>query len=421
MLPTIVHGSSNKRKIPQRSQSSPPYKHASVDVLEMQLYRAVRYFLLLSEIFVSLPYDAHRHLPTDNNHKPGWLILHIAWGIFIYASLLVAIHSEYTQSNIDLPTIQKPLYFGEYLIYIVHIFHIIFSSYWARQKCRQFLRTIAEFDHTLVYFGRQPKYQGLTCFLKAHVFLVVLFVFFTASVDYFYSNRILLNYSRSLTVYLLPNLILSISLIQYYALLYAISQRSRRLNEILHAELTQKNIPRILNETLQRVRLLYSAIQVFTKEVNKTFSFTVILIYVGSFTNLSVNIFLIYKYVDDEDSPPFSWIFYSIVWTCMHIAKMFLILYYNNGIQRQNNNTVLIINEIGGQNTDMEDTITHFVLQLIINTRTNVVCGVAELNLNFITTLLTAMSTVFIFLLQYDITYEALMLTHNSGNLKRVT
>lgn len=65
------------------------------------------------------------------------------------------------------------------------------------------------------------------------------------------------------------------------------------------------------------------------------------------------------------------------------------------------------MNEIGGQNTEMEDTvgysyfsfpnkffvvlyyylqITHFVLQLIINTRTNIVCGVAELNLKFITT-----------------------------------
>ncbi|XP_018784729.1 PREDICTED: putative gustatory receptor 59f [Bactrocera latifrons] len=98
----------------------------------------------------------------------------------------------------------------------------------------------------------------------------------------------------------------------------------------------------------------------------------------------------------------------------MHIAKMFLILYYNQSIQNQNSNTILIMNEIGGQNTEMEDTVTHFVLQLTINTRTNVVCGVAELNLKFITTLITAMSTVFIFLLQYDITYEALKLTHNS-------
>lgn len=29
--------------------------------------------------------------------------------------------------------------------------------------------------------------------------------------------------------------------------------------------------------------------------------------------------------------------------------------------------------------------VTHFVLQLFIKTRTNVVCGIAELNLNFIT------------------------------------
>lgn len=338
MLPTIVHGSSNKGKIQQRSQFSQSYKHTSVDGLETQLYRAVNYFLLLSEIFVSLPYDAHQHVPTDNNKKPNiWLILHIIWCIIIYASLIVAIYSEYTQVNIDLPTIHKPLYFGEYLVYIVHIFHIMISSYWGRHKCHRFLRTLADFDYNLVNFEKQPKYERLTCFLKAHVFLVVLFAIATVSVNYFYSNGIFLNYTRSLVVYLLPNLILSISLIQYYTLLYAIAQRSRRFNEILHAELSQKNSPRIFNERLQRIRLLYSTLQVFTKEVNNSFGFSVVLVYIGSFTNLAVNIFLIYKYVDAGNMSAISWIFYLLVWTTMHIAKMFLILYYNHNIQSQVN------------------------------------------------------------------------------------
>ncbi|XP_039958051.1 putative gustatory receptor 59f [Bactrocera neohumeralis] len=417
MLPTIVHGSSNKRKLQHRSQFSPAAKQTSVDDLETQLYRAVQYFLLLSEIFVSLPYDAHQHIPTDNNNKHSiWLILHIVWCIIIYASLIVAIYSEFTKINIYLPTIHKPLYFGEYLIYILHIFLIITSSYWSRHKCRRLLHNIAEFDYTLVNFERLPNYERLTYFLKAHVALVIFFVFWTASLNYFYSNGIFLNYIRSLVVYLLPNLILSISLIQYYTLLYAIAQRSRRLNEILLAKLSQKNSPGFLNERLQRIRLLYSALQVFTKDVNNSFAFSVVLVYIGSFTNLAVNIFLIYKYVDEWNTSALPAVFYSLVWTIMHIAKMLLILYYNQSIQNQNSNTIFIMNEIGGQNTEMEDTVTHFVLQLIINTRTNVVCGVAELNLKFITTLLTAMSTVFIFLLQYDITYEALKLTHNSGS-----
>lgn len=337
MSPTIVRGSSNKGKLRQsrRSQSSPPHKHTSIDDLETQLYGAVHYFLLLSEIFVSLPYDAHRHLPTDNNNKRIWIILHIVWCIFIYASLIVAIHIEYTQLNIDLPTIRKPLYIFEYMIFIAHIFLIVFSSYWARHKCSRFLRITAEFDYNLSNFGRQPKYQCLTRFLKAHVFLVVLFICFAASVDYIYSNCIIVNYTRSLTVYLLPNVILSISLIQYYTLLYAIAQRSRRLNQILHAELSQKYNPRILNETLQRIRQLYSAFLAFTKEVNNTFSFSVVLIYLGSFTNLSINIFLIYKYMDEANESSRFLIFYSMVWVTMHIAKMFLILYYNYGIQRQ--------------------------------------------------------------------------------------
>ncbi|CAD7014246.1 unnamed protein product [Ceratitis capitata] len=227
-------------------------------------------------------------------------------------------------------------------------------GYLARDKCRRFLRTIAEFDLALMSFGKKPKYQRLKSFIGAHLFLIFIFLITTAVVDYFYRDCVVASSIRSLTVYLLPNLILCVSLVQYYTLLYAIAQRSIRLNEILHEEISRQKCSR----TLQRIRLLYSALQVFTKDVNSAFAPSMVL----------------------------------------------------------KNSTILIINEIGRtQNKEVEETVTHFVLQLTINTRTNVVCGVAELNLSFITTLLMAMSTVFIFLLQYDITYEALTLTHSTG------
>uniref|UniRef100_A0A454A0Q0 Gustatory receptor n=1 Tax=Stomoxys calcitrans TaxID=35570 RepID=A0A454A0Q0_STOCA len=59
-------------------------------------------------------------------------------------------------------------------------------------------------------------------------------------------------------------------------------------------------------------------------------------------------------------------------------------------------------------NKPLEPALRHFMLQLMSETRSNVICGMAALNLNFVTSLLVAISTLFIFLVQYDITFDAL-------------
>ncbi|XP_054737757.1 putative gustatory receptor 59f [Anastrepha obliqua] len=421
MLSAIVQGSTKTRKKSQkRTQFFLPSVKSTVNEVEVYLYRSVYNFLLLSEFFACLPYGVHRHLPTSKLSDHILKLLHVTWCTVIYAILVVNIYSEYTLSNIDLPTVQKPLYFAEYIVYLGHVLQIILATYWAHHKCARFLRTIAEFDHKLISFGKQPQYQQLRRFIRSHLGLITLYLISTLIVDYFYSDCNILNYIRSVIVYLLPNLIICCSLVQYYTLLYAITQRAIWLNEILHSELTQKKDPRDLRQRLQSIRILYSALQVFTKEVNNSFALSLVLVYIGSVTNLSVNVFLIYKYVDDTNNSTFSWIMYSVIWTAMHISKMFLILYYNYGVQGQKKQTAIIMNEIELQNSEMEETVTQFTLQLIINTRTNIVCGVAELNMNFITSLLVTMSTVFIFLLQYDITYEAITQTHKSGSPNRI-
>ncbi|XP_067632474.1 putative gustatory receptor 59f isoform X2 [Eurosta solidaginis] len=80
-------------------------------------------------------------------------------------------------------------------------------------------------------------------------------------------------------------------------------------------------------------------------------------------------------------------------------------------------NAMLLMNEIKAQNAEMEESVTHFTMQLAINTRSNVVCGVAVLDMSFVTSILVGVTTLFIFLLQYDITYDALMQTRIAANL----
>ncbi|XP_067632473.1 putative gustatory receptor 59f isoform X1 [Eurosta solidaginis] len=421
MLPAIVHGSSYNKKSVQKTQAllNTPTKPINADELEASLYRSMYTFLIISEICICRPYGAHQHKPTNSRCDQLLLLLQLIWSILIYVILIVAMYSEFTQSNVDLPTVQKPLYLCEYIFYLLHTFYIIFTSFSCHHRIRRLIRTIAEFDETLScsFDNTHSNYNRLTRFLRIHMLFILLYFIVTVIVIYFYCKGEFIPYIRALASYVVSNTILCFSLIQYYTFLYVTSQRANRLNKILIVEFSQKASSKVLWQKLQRIRLLYSALQVFTKDVNNLYAPSVVLIYIGSITNFSVNLFLLYKLLDETNELRLVWIMFSGVWSCLHIAKMFLIIYYNCRVEEQKSNAMLLMNEIKAQNAEMEESVTHFTMQLAINTRSNVVCGVAVLDMSFVTSILVGVTTLFIFLLQYDITYDALMQTRIAANL----
>ncbi|TMW44267.1 hypothetical protein DOY81_010652 [Sarcophaga bullata] len=341
----------------------------------------------------------------------------VVWCLGIYFALAICVYDEYTESNIDLPTTQKPLYFSEYLVYLFHLLELIRLInvrggiiFW------KFQYFIIDFDRDLLNFNLKCDYNDLKRFLRQHMGLIVLHIICTIIIGYFYSHGILISFARTNTVYVLPNIIINISLIQYYALLFMIYKRSEKLCGLVEHHLNNPCTLDTWNCRLQLhyIRSLYAKLEEFTQLVNNQFSISILLVYLGSSINLSVNIF----YSTTWDTSDWAWIAYSLDWACMHVGKMFLILYYNQKIQNMKNCSVTVLSSFKFEHHAIETTLRLFILQLASDTRSNVICGLAALNMNFITSLLVAISTLFIFLVQYDITLEALTKTHNSGRPK---
>lgn len=303
--------------------------------LEMRLYRTTRRLMIISQVFLCAPTAVHKPKIPEGCAGKCLYYLHLIWFIGLYVGLVACVYDEYTSSNIELPTVQKPLYFSEYLVYLIHLLEIMFSIYLGRENFWKFFAFIVDFDLILADLKVSHNYKGLKYFLQLHLSLIVVHFICTLVVGYFYSDGILLNFLRTSAVYIIPNIIIQISLIHYYALLYVTAERSDKLYHVLDKILLNAKFCGVsaLRQQLHFIRSLYAKLEQFTRDINDAFSYSIVLVYVGSFINISVNIFLLYKYFNNWSNSDLAWIAYSAVWTCMHIGKMTLILYYNENVQ----------------------------------------------------------------------------------------
>ncbi|XP_059225845.1 putative gustatory receptor 59f [Stomoxys calcitrans] len=387
---------------------------------EIRLYNTTHKLLTISQIFLSAPTAVQKPKIRAGLKDKILYAIHLVWSVCIYIGLAACIYDESTSSNADLPTVQKPLYFSEYLVYLIHILEIVCRTYRGREKFWIFFALIIDFDCGLFDLQTPISYRSLSCFLRTHLLLIVLHLLSTFIVGFFYSDGIWLSFFRTSIVYLLPNVIIHISLIHYYGLLFVIAERSEKLYALLRQLLADSKQLQLQQSSIFRIRLhllrsLYAKLEQLTRDVNDAFSYSIVLVYVGSFINISINIFLLYKYFSAWNTAGLAWTGYSAVWTCMHIAKMSLILYYNEDIQNKKTQALHLLSTFRYEDMALEPPVRHFMLQLMSDTRSNVICGMAALNLNFITSILVATSTLFIFLVQYDITFEALAKAQNSG------
>ncbi|XP_055916102.1 putative gustatory receptor 59f [Eupeodes corollae] len=372
--------------------------------LESKLYKAIRLYLLISKVFCVTPIDIGEDFLLNWN---SWKILfHILWYIAVYITIATSVYVEYSFFNISLPNIQKPLFLSEYLVYLIHVLLIMAVGYKKHSSIPRIIESIVSIDQKLMKFGIKPNYNRLRKFSLIHLLLLAIYAAISVILNYYYGRRETIGVLRSLTVYALPNLIIGFSIMQYYQLMYAIYLRCQSLVEAMEDFHSKYNLfP--FKIIIRSFSILYSTLEILTKEVNSVLSYTVLLIYCGSYLNISINIFLIYQNSNQKNEINIVLLMYSIAWVAMHAGKMFLILYMQK--------ITLILGNVQPENVQMELMIRRFLLQLMVNTRSHVVCNIMDLNLSFVTSLLVNTSVLVIFLIQYDVTFEALTNTHSSA------
>uniref|UniRef100_A0A1A9X4F3 Gustatory receptor n=1 Tax=Glossina brevipalpis TaxID=37001 RepID=A0A1A9X4F3_9MUSC len=226
-----------------------------------------------------------------------------------------------------------------------------------------------------------------------------------------YLPTLLLPFFLINTSYTLPNVILQTSLIQYYALIYVINKRMQLLYQLTEQTLKQSVEENIFDvqQRLRFLRGLYADMEEFTKHSNDAFAIPILLFFMASLKSLSFYIFNIYKYLGIWTELALYIVLYAVVEICWQFSRVFLILHFNQGIRNQKKLAATLFTSFRCLTERLEPTITRFIMQLSADPRNYIICGIIPLNMNVLMTMFFPVSALFIFLVQYDITYEALM------------
>ncbi|XP_055846690.1 putative gustatory receptor 59f [Episyrphus balteatus] len=329
--------------------------------LEKKLYNAIKPLLIVSQFFCVAPIGDNRLQPLK------WIspkvILHISWCTLVCVYILTSIYFEYLQKKIPLRTVQKPLFFSEYFVFVCHITFLVPACYFKHKLCAQYIRTTVSIDCSLAAFGKIPKFGILKRFTFIHLTLWMVYIVSVMAIIAFWDEMTIIESFDNLIVYLIPNFIIGISMIQYYILLFIIYLRWKFLYKAIQ-EFKQKYETdnrlaklRISQEILDLLRGIYCNLEIFTKEVNSTFSISILIIYFGSFINLSLNIFFVYKCIDDENVMAITFFLYSFIWAVMHMGKMFCVLYFNHLILVEKDKIAVVVKNLNPLNLEMEITV----------------------------------------------------------------
>lgn len=261
-------------------------------------------------------------------------VMQQCWLIVLYAWLCYAAYLELMQSSLNINELEHKFYCFESLTYLIHVPCIMLLSVRWRHKIGKVFHGIARFDLASGYIAQRYRIRRFICY---QLLVVLLFTVCYITIVLCFCNFEIWKTLINLSTYVFPNILSGISLIPYYTLLNGISHRMHSLSESLKMELLSGLLTR--RGGVQHLRWQHSKLLQFTKFLNQTFGVSILCVYVSSFINFNTNLFLAYKNIEAPDVEKWAWWSYIILWICMHFGKMFIILYFNNGVLQEVNYT----------------------------------------------------------------------------------
>ncbi|EDV56823.1 uncharacterized protein Dere_GG22863 [Drosophila erecta] len=385
-----------KVKVFTREGPSPYYPQYAERYKEF--HRAVFWLLLIAVLANTAPITI---LPGCPNRI--YRLVHFSWMILGYGSFVVGSYWEFVLITTQRVSLDRYLNTFESAIYVVHISFIMLLTWQCRNAAPKVMKNIVISDLDRDYTIDCSKTKR---FIRLHMFLIGMFTCLAIFFNIWTQKYVVYGSILSINSYVMPNIISSISFIQYYLLLQGIAWRQRKLTENLERELIHLQSPRM--SEVQKIRRHHAELIDFTKVVNRMFQYSILLLFVGCFLNFNLVLFLVYQGIENPSMADLAKWVCMLLWLAMHVGKVCSILYFNQSIQNEHSRCLSVLSRVSCTRIDLQDTITHFIIQMRTNVRQHLVCGVINLDLKFLTTLLVASADFFIFLLQYDVTYEAL-------------
>lgn len=317
-------------------------------------------FLRVCQLFCAAPLTL-KLIPEPLDHITTWRerlfrLLHCVWCLTVLLIIIATTYFQYMEfdSNV-LSFLTRILYTGEYISGMLNSTIIIAGCHYQRQHYANYFRRLIAIDWRIHTSGGKVCYVTTRKFLRRMLHGYLGFVIIVILTDFMYNQREAKGFFRSTTVYSLPNAISMLALSEYFFLLFCLRQRYHHVIEILLtlpmgqpwlSEPTPMNgkinwtggtwqkvtMPEKTMEIMRQVCL--DLTELYT-EINESFGVLVITTVVSSFLILSIQFYALYTFVEDLQEDNIWLTIYTILWIILHGGKAFLILYYNDAVNKQ--------------------------------------------------------------------------------------
>ncbi|KAL5286359.1 Gr59f family protein [Megaselia abdita] len=370
------------RKATEKSRKSRKY-----------LMKVVSIYFWICVLFLSAPV-------SNSNSKCLKLkkVVHLGWCLLVITSTLVATYLEYKVFNGGLPDVQKFLYLSEYLLNVIIVIVTPLVSYLKQRFFDKVLSEMSSIDKDLSRIVKNLEYKELTKFF--YIYLIFLSIFIGTSLPtlYFYQGKELFGFLRSSVVYIVPNLVNSLQLGQYYAILIFIRVRMTKIIAIIEKldfELKDSS------EELTSLRIVFSKLEYLHFKVSQNASPITGITFLSVFLITSIQLFVFYQDIAENKIRNLDLSLFSLIWLCLHFGKVLCVYWFNSAISKGRNFLTDVLDHHNNLNSN-EYSITRFVLQMMMD-RKPYSCGVIELNMQDIKLFVMNISIYVIFLIQYDL------------------
>lgn len=319
--------------------------------LHKKLYRDIRPLLVASQCLCAAPFhlsqnDFYQH-PTNRQRHLINLFIHYVWSTIILSSIIVAIYFQYNQFDTNnIKFMARILYFGEYISTITSSLLIVIGCRYQYDKYIDYFNQCVDFLIRFEHLGVSTDSFRINEFIKTFHIGYAVFFSFVIITDLLYNNLNFTEFTRSSTVFSLPNIISVFSLLQYFFLLHFLAycfkqinklieiNERKQLNNFIHALSFHHKQQITINgkNYIEILRILFINLNEFYADINNSFGLLLICTFFATFVILSIQFYTLYTFADHL-VPMNEWLLlYTILWIILHGGKTCFILLFNHFI-----------------------------------------------------------------------------------------
>ncbi|KAJ6636706.1 Gustatory receptor for sugar taste 43a [Pseudolycoriella hygida] len=388
--------------------------------LEDSFRSSVRPLILLCQMFGVAPLPVS-FSQTEKVDGFRWRIcgrIHQFWCAGIIIAIVTSFYFQHVKFNtiIQYSQIKVLLHIGQYACIIGTCSACVIGSQIQSSSYNKYFQNIIKIDLKLTKWGSRINFVNLKKFIRRCI--VLCFSFEVVMVSVFAMSFLGEDNSivRNIALYIIPHIMVLLTVIKYTSLLYAIQERYQNVNVLLKKvsfdllfkkEYRQKHTPTTENKICQRIngmRLVFLDISKFSADVNGSFGVLVIFILVSTFLILSTEFFAFYEYIE-QSAPDFYVPVLSLLWIIFYGGRIIFVLRMNHAVNIEKCKLGCILYEINfygfGLENSVESCLNTFSMQLLHEDRCEKACGMVELNLPLLKTIFGAITTYLVILIQF--------------------